>query len=95
MLVLADEIYCDLSFAAHQFIPAAELAENIPLISFGGMSKSFMVPGWRVGWAILYDRFGALEEMKGSLFRMASILLGANSLSQSSKNKKIAPRATL
>ncbi len=42
------------------------------------------VSGWRVGWIVLHDRRGLLAaEIKPALFRLCTILLGANTLAQS------------
>src|SRR5580692_10616437 len=29
-----------------------ELATDVPIVTFNGLSKSYLVPGWRIGWAI-------------------------------------------
>ena len=34
----------------------AELSEAVPVISVGGLAKQFVVPGWRVGWLMMYGR---------------------------------------
>jgi aspartate/methionine/tyrosine aminotransferase len=34
----------------------ASLTTTVPVLSVGGIAKEFLVPGWRVGWVIVYDR---------------------------------------
>jgi alanine-synthesizing transaminase len=53
LVILADEIYDKLIYepgAKHTSI--ATLAQDIPIITFNGLSKAYCVPGWRIGWAI-------------------------------------------
>jgi alanine-synthesizing transaminase len=53
LIIFADEIYDKLIFdpkAAHTSI--ATLAQDVPIVTFNGLSKAYLVPGWRIGWAI-------------------------------------------
>jgi alanine-synthesizing transaminase len=51
LVVLSDEIYDKLLFDdAH--VPTATLANDVPLITFNGLSKAYLAPGWRVGWLV-------------------------------------------
>jgi tyrosine aminotransferase len=56
--IVADEVYGDMVFAETQFIPLAKVAQplQVPMISVSGLGKQYLVPGWRVGWAVLYDK---------------------------------------
>jgi tyrosine aminotransferase len=40
------------------------------------------VPGWRVGWIIIYDTLNVLEEVRDSLFKVSTKTMGANTLIQ-------------
>jgi alanine-synthesizing transaminase len=31
----------------------ASLADDVPVITFGGLSKPYLAPGWRIGWGIV------------------------------------------
>jgi alanine-synthesizing transaminase len=55
LIVFADEIYDKLLLDGNLHISIASLSETVPVITFGGMSKNYIMPGWRVGWAILHD----------------------------------------
>jgi alanine-synthesizing transaminase len=53
LLIFADEIYDKLIIdddAKH--ISIATMAPDIPIITFNGLSKAYLVPGWRIGWGI-------------------------------------------
>ena len=51
-------------FPPHSFFPLASLTSTVPILSVGGIAKEFLVPGWRVGWVIVYDKHGLLEEAR-------------------------------
>lgn len=82
--IIADEIYEDMVFEGHRFVPLRTLPGSVPVLTCGGMAKRWLVPGWRVGWILLSDRTGALGAVREGLGRLAGILLGANSLVQAS-----------
>lgn len=53
LLIFADEIYDKLLIdddAKH--ISIATLAPDVPCVTFNGLSKAYLVPGWRIGWGI-------------------------------------------
>ena len=51
LFVLSDEIYEDLTFdGAH--VPARRFDDSERLVTVSGVSKSYAMTGWRVGWAI-------------------------------------------
>jgi alanine-synthesizing transaminase len=53
LLIFADEIYDKLIIdddAKH--ISIATMAPDVPCITFNGLSKAYLVPGWRIGWGI-------------------------------------------
>ncbi len=52
LVVFADEIYEKMVLEGKHETFAA-LAPDIPVVTFGGLSKNYLVPGWRVGWGIV------------------------------------------
>ena len=58
--IIADEIYGDLVFGENTFTSMAEImfemGRTVPVIVTSGLAKQYLVPGWRVGWAVFYDR---------------------------------------
>ncbi len=55
LVIFTDEIYDKLLYDNRKHISVASLAEDVPVITFGGLSKNYIMPGWRVGWAIFHD----------------------------------------
>jgi len=53
LVIFADEIYDKLIFdPGAKHISIATLATDVPIVTFNGLSKAYLVPGWRIGWAI-------------------------------------------
>ncbi len=53
LVILADEIYDKLILDDDvQHISLATLAPDLPVITFSGLSKPYLTPGWRIGWGI-------------------------------------------
>jgi alanine-synthesizing transaminase len=72
LLVIADEVYRELCFTEPP-TSASVLAQEIkaPTVTLESLSKTHMVPGWRIGWM----RFTNTERMKDlmvSIMRLAS-----------------------
>jgi aspartate/methionine/tyrosine aminotransferase len=72
LLVIADEVYRELCFAKPP-APASVLAREIdvPLITLESLSKTHLVPGWRVGW-MRYSHEELMPELTRSIGRLAS-----------------------
>jgi len=53
LIVFADEIYDKLILDdGEKHVAFAEVAPDVPCITFGGISKNYLAPGWRIGWGI-------------------------------------------
>lgn len=72
LLVIADEVYRDLCFEK-QPTSASVLAQEIdvPLITLESLSKTHLVPGWRVGW-MRYTHEGQMRDLTAAIGRLAS-----------------------
>ncbi len=54
LVILCDEIYDKLILDSDvQHIAMASLAPDVPVVTLGGLSKNYLVPGWRIGWGIV------------------------------------------
>ena len=53
LLVFSDEIYSKLILDDLPHYPIAAIDPDLPVVTFGGLSKNYMAPGWRIGWAII------------------------------------------
>jgi len=78
--IISDEIYDDLTFDYKQY-STASLAKDVPIITFNGFSKLYLVPGWRIGY-ILFNHLEVLNEVQDAFMRIARSRLCANSVCQ-------------
>lgn len=53
LVIFADEIYDKLLMGDRPLVPLASLATDVTIVTFGGLSKSYLAPGWRIGWGIV------------------------------------------
>ena len=52
LIIFADEIYDKLIIDNDPHVAMAAVAPDVPVITFGGLSKNYLAPGWRIGWGI-------------------------------------------
>jgi aspartate/methionine/tyrosine aminotransferase len=78
--IISDEIYDDITFDGKQYATSS-LAKDVPVITFNGLSKVYLVPGWRVGYALFHHN-GELDEVQDAFMRIARSRLCANSVCQ-------------
>jgi len=53
LVIFSDEIYARLMLDGEPHISIASLAPDVPVVTFGGLSKEYLAPGWRVAWGIV------------------------------------------
>jgi alanine-synthesizing transaminase len=72
LLVIADEVYRQLCFTK-QPTPSSILAQTlgVPLITLESLSKTYMVPGWRVGW-MRFTHADKMKDLIAAITRLAS-----------------------
>jgi tyrosine/nicotianamine family aminotransferase len=78
--IISDEIYDDMVFDGMQHATAT-LAKDVPVITFNGFSKVYLVPGWRIGY-VMFRHSGELDELQDAFMRIARSRLCANSVCQ-------------
>jgi alanine-synthesizing transaminase len=78
LVVLSDEIYDGILYDGAQFVPFASIAPELPVITFGGLSKMQRACGYRVGWASLSGAAGVLTELEHAFDLLAALRLCAN-----------------
>lgn len=78
LVIFADEIYDKLLFDQKQHISIASLNSEVPCITFGGLSKNYMVPGFRIGWGIVSGNEARLKDYLNALNRILRSRLSAN-----------------
>lgn len=72
--ILADEIYYNMTYEK-TYYPLGSLTDQVPVFTIGALSKMFLVPGWRVGWILVYDKYNKLEHIREAIFRIKNMLL--------------------
>lgn len=53
LVIFSDEIYDQLLFDDAEHISIASLADDVCFVTFNGLSKNYLTPGWRIGWAVI------------------------------------------
>jgi len=83
LVIFADEIYDKLIIdgetqddAPH--IAIAEVAPDVPIITFGGLSKNYLAPGWRIGWGIASGEASVMKPYLEGINKLLRSRLCAN-----------------
>lgn len=82
ILVFSDEIYDRLVMDGLQHISFASLAEDIPVVTLNGLSKSHCLCGYRCGWMVISGPRALTEEYVQGIIQLTSMRLCANTTSQ-------------
>eukprot|EP00189_Rhodosorus_marinus_P003158 CAMPEP_0113965082 /NCGR_PEP_ID=MMETSP0011_2-20120614/7541_1 /TAXON_ID=101924 /ORGANISM="Rhodosorus marinus" /LENGTH=454 /DNA_ID=CAMNT_0000977543 /DNA_START=228 /DNA_END=1592 /DNA_ORIENTATION=- /assembly_acc=CAM_ASM_000156 len=88
--IIADEIYNGFCFTGLDSPWMGSLRVKTPIISVGGISKKYLVPGWRLGWLVIHDVGNALKKVRMGLERLATLIVGPNSIVQTALPKILA-----
>jgi alanine-synthesizing transaminase len=78
LVIFADEIYDKLLFDGKKHISIASLNKDVSCITFGGLSKNYMVPGFRIGWGIVSGRKEILTDYIKAINKILRARLSAN-----------------
>ncbi|WP_030673748.1 pyridoxal phosphate-dependent aminotransferase [Streptomyces rimosus] len=82
LMVFADEIYDQIVYDDAVHLPAASLAPDLVVLTFGGLSKTYRVAGFRSGWLVVTGpRQHARNYLEG-LTMLASMRLCPNAPAQ-------------
>ena len=79
--LISDEIYDQLTYDEPQ-TPMAHISRDVPVIGFNGVSKVYLAPGWRVGYAYFCDNDGELDPLYDAMIRQARIRICLNATAQ-------------
>jgi alanine-synthesizing transaminase len=82
LVILADEIYDELLLDGECHVPIAALAPDVPVVTFGGLSKGYLVPGWRLGWAVVSGNEAALKPYIEGIHKLLRARISANHAQQ-------------
>jgi alanine-synthesizing transaminase len=78
IVIFADEIYDKLLFDGNEHISLASLDNEAPIITFGGLSKNYVVPGFRIGWGVVSGDSAILGDYIEAINKMLRARLSAN-----------------
>ncbi len=83
LVIFADEIYDKLVMDGEtqdrdQHIAVAEVAPDVPVITFGGLSKNYLAPGWRIGWGIASGEASGMKPYLEGINKLLRARLCAN-----------------
>jgi alanine-synthesizing transaminase len=78
LVIFSDEIYDKLMLDDDAHISIAAVAPDVPVVTFGGMSKNYLAPGWRLGWGIVSGDATAVKPYIEGIHRLLRARLCAN-----------------
>ena len=78
LIIFADEIYDKIIYDEAKHIAMASLADDILIISFNGLSKSYRVAGFRAGWMVISGAKDQAKDYIEGMELLASMRLCAN-----------------
>ncbi len=78
LIIFADEIYDKVLYDENTHVSIASLADDVPVVTFNGLSKNYRSCGYRAGWLVVSgDKIRATDYIEG-LNMLASMRLCAN-----------------
>jgi alanine-synthesizing transaminase len=78
LVLFSDEIYDRLLLDPVQHIPLASLAPELPVVTFNGLSKTYLVPGFRIGWIIVSGEQKDLAQYCEAIAKFLRVRLSSN-----------------
>src|SRR5207245_105610 len=78
LVIFTDEIYDKLILDDEKRVSMAAVAPDVPVVTFGGLSKNYLAPGWRVGWGIVSGDAAAVKPYIEGIHRLLRSRLCAN-----------------
>ncbi|MFA5668764.1 MAG: pyridoxal phosphate-dependent aminotransferase [Balneolaceae bacterium] len=82
LIIFSDEIYDKILYDDAVHIPIASLADDLFIITMGGLSKNFLVAGFRTGWMVLSGKRDHANDYIEGLNLLSSMRLCSNVPSQ-------------
>lgn len=75
LIVIADEQVYPFYVFEGKMAMCASLGIKVPIMSIGSMSKTYLVPGYRIGWIVFNDLAHNLAEIKETIFKLKRVNL--------------------
>ncbi|MBQ4850061.1 pyridoxal phosphate-dependent aminotransferase [Pseudoalteromonas sp. MMG012] len=78
LLLLSDEIYEKIIYDGLEHTSIGAMCDDLPVITFNGLAKSYRAAGLRMGWMVLSGRISAMADLITGFNMLASMRLCAN-----------------
>lgn len=78
LVIFADEIYDKLLLDGKKHISLASLNKDASVITFGGLSKNYLAPGFRIGWGIVSGDKNKMKNYIEAINKLLRARLSAN-----------------
>ncbi|MFD2167031.1 pyridoxal phosphate-dependent aminotransferase [Thalassotalea euphylliae] len=78
LIVFSDEIYDKILYDGATHVPTARLAEDVLILTMGGLSKNYRIAGFRAGWMVITGPKLLAEDYIQGLNMLSSMRLCAN-----------------
>ncbi len=69
LIIISDEIYDDMILEG-EMSHIASFSKEVPVITFNGLAKNFLAPGWRTGWLSVTDREQKMESVTNAIMQL-------------------------
>jgi alanine-synthesizing transaminase len=78
LVIFSDEIYARLILDGGPHVSIASLAPEVPVVTFGGLSKEYLAPGWRVAWGVVSGDATVVKPYVEGIHKLLRARLSAN-----------------
>ncbi len=78
LVLFMDEIYDKLVLTDEAHVSLASLTTEVPVITFGGISKNYLAPGFRLGWGVASGPAEVLADYLEAINKLLRARLSAN-----------------
>ncbi|WP_022853642.1 aminotransferase class I/II-fold pyridoxal phosphate-dependent enzyme [Thermodesulfatator atlanticus] len=78
LVIFADEIYDKLVFDGKKHISIAALDPEVPVVTFNGLSKCYLAPGFRIGWGIVSGPWEVVKDFTEAIHKLARARLSTS-----------------
>jgi len=78
LVIFSDEIYDKLILNGQRHISTASLDKELPIVTFNGLSKCYLAPGFRIGWSVVSGAKELVEDYTEAMKKLARARLCAS-----------------
>jgi alanine-synthesizing transaminase len=78
LLIISDEIYDKIYFDGGKHISIASLNKDVSCVTFSGLSKNYIAPGFRIGWGVASGRMPIMKDFLEAVNKILRARVCAN-----------------